>query len=311
MNCQTKLRINHLTAVKSVTILESPFVGYLGKRFGLVTVTGIGCLLATIGIGACFLAEDIVTVILLWGIIYGLGFGMGTNLLPQILSQHFEEHMDKANGLTLGGGTIGSVLLPIIVDRLIVEYGTSGMFLILSGIILNGVPAALLLRKLDDKRVKSKKNAKGLTIANLEPNIETSGRPNRMSSEHFKISELQIATISLTNILEEDEKIESTYNEEPKYNKVFSTFSNENKKESEVQFTYIKAATENRNINLHNTVFSVQSESNLKENSALSSKSSYSKSSKCRSSSSPNQECASSNSLLVFLDITYIIILIT
>ncbi|GFR16140.1 uncharacterized protein TNCT_533021 [Trichonephila clavata] len=311
----------------AVRNISSPFVGYLGKKFGLVIVTGIGCLLATIGIGACFFAENIVGVIFFWGIIYGLGFGMGTGLLPQILRQHFEEHIDKANGLTLGGGSIGSFILPIIVDRLIVEYGTSGMFLIISAIVLNSVPAALLLKKLDNTGLKCK-NTNGLlqgiisgnheiskcikkdhmhdrkTITNLEQKIEISGSPNRMSSESLKISELQNAPIFPNNILEENDKIKIPYNEESKNARALT-------KEAEIQFENIKTVTKNRNINLPVTLLNVQSESNLKENSELSNRSLCSKYLKWRSSSTPNKECASFNSFLVFLDVTYILILLT
>ncbi|GFS30811.1 uncharacterized protein TNIN_239311 [Trichonephila inaurata madagascariensis] len=52
--------------------VSGPLIGYLGNRFGLITVTVLGCLLSTVGVGACFFAENIVAVILLWGIIYGI-----------------------------------------------------------------------------------------------------------------------------------------------------------------------------------------------------------------------------------------------
>ncbi|GFU31260.1 uncharacterized protein TNCV_8381 [Trichonephila clavipes] len=313
--------------------ISSPLVGYLGKRLGPATVTVIGCLLATIGIGACYFAEDIVAVTFFWGIIYGLGIGMGLSLLPQILNRHFQEHVDKANGFTFGGGSIGSIILPIIVDKLNVEYGTSGMFLILSGIILNSVPAALLLRKLDDPGVKSMKNADGLLhkticknheiskckkkddlrerkhLTNREMNAKTECK-NRMPYEIFQLSELENKD-SYTDIQQEDSEIESTYNEELKCLKSHNAFSNENKKETEIQVTDIKTAIEDGNTNLPVILLNVQSES-VKENSEHSYKNLYSKTSQYRpSSSSPNKDCASSNSFLVFLDVSYILILLT
>ncbi|GFY57328.1 uncharacterized protein TNIN_319651 [Trichonephila inaurata madagascariensis] len=313
--------------------ISSPFVGYLGKRLGPATVTGIGCLLATIGIGACYFAEDIVTVTFLWGIIYGLGVGMGIGLLPQILNQHFQEHVDKANGLTFGGGSIGSFILPILVDKLIVEYGTSGMFLILSGIILNSVPAALLLRKLGDPSLKSMKNADGLlheticenheiskctkkddlherkTFTNREMNAKTFECQNRMPCEIFQLSELENKG-SYTDIQQEDSEIECTYNEELICLKSRNAFSNDSKKESEVQVIDNKTATEDKDTNLPVTPLNVQSKS-LKENFEYSYKNLYSKSSQCIPSSNlPNTDSASSNSFLVFLDVSYILILL-
>ncbi|GBL99035.1 hypothetical protein AVEN_227540-1 [Araneus ventricosus] len=48
-----------------------PLVGFSVKLFGLRAVTISGCLFSAIGIGSCFFAEDIVTVTILWGVVYG------------------------------------------------------------------------------------------------------------------------------------------------------------------------------------------------------------------------------------------------
>lgn len=77
----------------------------------------------------------------------GIGFGMGTALTPSILHVHFKENFNRMFGITVSSGCIGALVLPVIADILLKYYGTSGALLILSGIILQCVPAAMLISK--------------------------------------------------------------------------------------------------------------------------------------------------------------------
>ncbi|XP_071043046.1 uncharacterized protein [Parasteatoda tepidariorum] len=51
--------------------LTGPFIGYLGQVIGLRATTTLGCALSSFGIGMCFFADDITTVIISLGFIYG------------------------------------------------------------------------------------------------------------------------------------------------------------------------------------------------------------------------------------------------
>ncbi|KAF8771222.1 monocarboxylate transporter 9-like [Argiope bruennichi] len=126
--------------------VSGPFVGFLGRKVGLERVTIFGCVLASLGMAACFLAEDIITVTVLWGGVFGLGFGMGSVLIPVVLNQHFDKHLSNANGIAFGGECVAGFILPILVKILLNAFGTSGLFLILSGLMLHSVPAAMLLK---------------------------------------------------------------------------------------------------------------------------------------------------------------------
>ncbi|GBL99045.1 hypothetical protein AVEN_227549-1 [Araneus ventricosus] len=123
-----------------------PLVGFAVKIFGLRAVTISGCLFSAFGIAGCFFAEDIVTITILWGVVYGIGFGFGTLSIPHYLSLHFSKHLDKANGIALAGDTTGYFLLSLIVEHSLVTYGLSGTFLIISGMVLHSVPAAFLMK---------------------------------------------------------------------------------------------------------------------------------------------------------------------
>ncbi|GFQ70431.1 uncharacterized protein TNCT_709511 [Trichonephila clavata] len=124
---------------------SGPIVGYLGKRFNPKIITVSGTLLSSISVFGCFFAEDITTITVLWGIGFGFGYGLATLLIPQVLSYHFSRHMHKSTGLTFSSECVMFFLLSPVLEALLKTYDLSGAFLILSGIILHTVLAAMLL----------------------------------------------------------------------------------------------------------------------------------------------------------------------
>ncbi|GBL99034.1 hypothetical protein AVEN_227539-1 [Araneus ventricosus] len=123
-----------------------PLVGILVKKFGIRAVAISGCLLSSFAVGGCFFAEDIVTVAILWGVLYAIGFGLGTLSVPHYLSLHFSKHLDKANGFAYAGDSVGYFLLSFITEHSLVMYGLSGTFLIISCMMLHSVAAAFLIK---------------------------------------------------------------------------------------------------------------------------------------------------------------------
>ncbi|GFY44152.1 monocarboxylate transporter 12-B [Trichonephila inaurata madagascariensis] len=157
-----------------------PLVGYLGHRLGVRPVTTLGCFLAAIGVGTCFFAEHIGTITVLWGTLFGLGFGLGNILLPVKINQYFDKYRATASGISFSGACLGSFILPPIVEILMGFYGLSGTFLILAGLVLNCVPAALLLRK-PDFIIQSSKRPKEESVA--EKQSITSGKKVKLYTD--------------------------------------------------------------------------------------------------------------------------------
>ncbi|XP_055953688.1 monocarboxylate transporter 2-like isoform X1 [Argiope bruennichi] len=124
-----------------------PVIGFLGSIFGLKKIILFGSFLSSAAIGACFFAEDMVTITILWGVAFGFSFGLGVSFLPQVLSMHFSKHLDKSIGIIVGGECIVSFFLTLLTDYSLKSYGLSGTFLILSCVVLHSVPAAMLIRK--------------------------------------------------------------------------------------------------------------------------------------------------------------------
>ncbi|XP_015919577.2 monocarboxylate transporter 7-like isoform X1 [Parasteatoda tepidariorum] len=126
--------------------LSGPVVGYLEQIFGMRKIIVMGCAVATVSIGSCFFAEDILTVTIWWGIVLGLSFGCAHHMLPSILNSYFPGRESTANGISLSGACIGAIVLPIIMEMCIHNYGLSGSFLVLSAIISHTIPASLLIK---------------------------------------------------------------------------------------------------------------------------------------------------------------------
>lgn len=78
-------------------------------------------------------------------VIAGIGYALACTLLPQILKQHFTEHISTAVGITFIGGSIGGFASIPVFTKLLDTYGVSGTLLITSGIMLHGLPVAMLL----------------------------------------------------------------------------------------------------------------------------------------------------------------------
>ncbi|XP_015929910.1 monocarboxylate transporter 12 [Parasteatoda tepidariorum] len=134
--------------------VSGPFAGFFSGILGLQGVTLCGCLFSTIGIGACFFAENIQTIDVFLGVIAGIGFGWSTALIPEILNQHFEKHRTKAYGVFMAGSGLGAFIGPPVLEVIIKKYSMSGTYLIMSGIVFNSVAAALLLRKPEFRKNK-------------------------------------------------------------------------------------------------------------------------------------------------------------
>lgn len=71
---------------------------------------------------------------------------LAATLIPQVLKQHFNKDIASANGIVHAGAYMGTFAFIPIFSYLINTYGISGALLITSGIMLNCIPIAMLLK---------------------------------------------------------------------------------------------------------------------------------------------------------------------
>ncbi|KAG8200451.1 hypothetical protein JTE90_000533 [Oedothorax gibbosus] len=170
--------------VYTLSNVSGPFQGFLGKKIGLRCATALGCFLSAVSIAACFLVEDIIQFTISWGIGFGLGYGLAHMLIPNILQLYFTKTFNLMQGIFHAAGGIGCFMLPAFAEYILETYGTSGAFLIISGLVLNSVPVAMLLRCPERTR-KNKSHAEvkeTSEIYSISRDIKTTGTESVLQS---------------------------------------------------------------------------------------------------------------------------------
>ncbi|CAL1275599.1 unnamed protein product [Larinioides sclopetarius] len=127
--------------------LAGPFVGALGQRFGPRNVTLAGGVLSSVGMLLCALAPNIMWITFLCGGVHGFGVSMASTLGLIMVTQWFMKHKATATGLAFSGSCFGSLILPFFIENMLENFGLFGCFILTGGLILNVLPAALLMKE--------------------------------------------------------------------------------------------------------------------------------------------------------------------
>ncbi|XP_063956708.1 uncharacterized protein LOC129263547 [Lytechinus pictus] len=77
----------------------------------------------------------------------GIGLSMVYIPVNVLLNDHFPENFVLVNTIALLGSTVGSLVVPFIVERALRAYGFSGAMLILGGISMYAIPTSVYLRQ--------------------------------------------------------------------------------------------------------------------------------------------------------------------
>ncbi|GFY46276.1 monocarboxylate transporter 9 [Trichonephila inaurata madagascariensis] len=133
----------------SVRNMSGPVVGILGNRFGIRATVLTGGILAGVGGILCVLSPNVFWITVFWGGVHGLGYGLCNIIHILLINQYFDKYKGAAMGFAFSGDCFGTFAFPVILEVLLENYGLNGTFLILGGIALNVIPAAMLLKTPD------------------------------------------------------------------------------------------------------------------------------------------------------------------
>ncbi|XP_055934864.1 monocarboxylate transporter 12-like [Argiope bruennichi] len=158
--------------------LLGPIVGILGQKYGVRSITMIGGIVASTSAISCFFVNEITWITVLWGGLNGMGNALTVTLPQVIIGQYFDKYRTTASGMAFSGGCLGSFLFPVLLENLIHSFGIEGTFLIIGGIIMHTIPAAMILTK--PSWLKSKKQAK---------DIENADKPKFVISTESSVSD--------------------------------------------------------------------------------------------------------------------------
>ncbi|XP_054924056.1 monocarboxylate transporter 12-like isoform X1 [Dermacentor andersoni] len=128
------------------TVMGGPIVGYLCQRFSCRAVLLVCSSLAGIGASLCFLAKSLLFITISFGFVHGgalCGLFVSCNVL---VAQHFEKRRATATSLVFTVFGINSVVISPLLEFFRTTYGVRGAFLLYGAILLNAVPAVIILR---------------------------------------------------------------------------------------------------------------------------------------------------------------------
>ncbi|XP_076455244.1 monocarboxylate transporter 14-like [Babylonia areolata] len=109
-------------AVSGQTIL-GPVAGILSNLLTHRVVIMIGGLTMTLGLVMASFAPDLISLLILFGIICGVGTGLTYSPAVTVISNYFNKYRTVANGVTLGSPGIGVLVTPYLLRWLIESYG--------------------------------------------------------------------------------------------------------------------------------------------------------------------------------------------
>ncbi|KAL3210544.1 hypothetical protein MRX96_037019 [Rhipicephalus microplus] len=125
--------------------LTGPIAGVLARYIPIWKLSMVGCLGASLAVGACFFAPSMLFLDIFIGFIHGTSVGL-LSLFSIVVNQHFVKYRAVASGIANAGFTVGGFVFPPVVQAVEEKYGIHGTLLIVGAIILNSVVGALLQR---------------------------------------------------------------------------------------------------------------------------------------------------------------------
>ncbi|XP_065165144.1 monocarboxylate transporter 9 [Atheta coriaria] len=132
-----------------------PVSSILSLKYSYRTVTILGGTCAALGMILSYFANSVTFLYLSYGVLVGTGAGLSFPPTVYIVTSYFVRYRGLANGLCISGSAIGSIILPPLLRVLLEIYDYRGAVLLMGGITLNVLAAALLYHPVEDhmKRV--------------------------------------------------------------------------------------------------------------------------------------------------------------
>ncbi|XP_035208760.1 monocarboxylate transporter 9-like [Stegodyphus dumicola] len=184
---------------QSASNLFGPLAAILGQKYNIRSVVLAGGLIGSISAVSCFYKTDITWITISWGLVFGISTALTTHANQVFTDLHFKKHQTTAVGLAYSGGCVGAFFFPVLIEMLIKFYNLPGTFLIIGAIILNVIPASILLKEptwmskhilkqKSSKQSAKRKKSKAHSDENKNPGINALTNPQSKSFT-VKVSE--------------------------------------------------------------------------------------------------------------------------
>ncbi|XP_072022402.1 monocarboxylate transporter 2-like [Amphiura filiformis] len=137
--------------------LLGPVAGALTRSYGARRMVISGGFIAATGLASASLSTSPVHLCLA---LTCSGLGHGLSVLPSVepIVYHFPEGFALANGIALGGASVGMMVLPPVLEKFVELYGWRGTLLLLGALDLHIVFAGALMRMPQEHQSTVSKN---------------------------------------------------------------------------------------------------------------------------------------------------------
>lgn len=140
--------------------------GLLLKHFGYRKIALLAGILVAVGVTSTAFADSFVYFIISYGLVTckiffsyyrmlhtnklfsALGFSLIMAAFSLALNSYFRNKRGIATGFAMTATGVGPIIMPLFINLLLDYYGTTGCMLILGGMSLNAIAAAMLLQPL-------------------------------------------------------------------------------------------------------------------------------------------------------------------
>lgn len=136
-----------LSLIASVMHLSGPLFSCLIQYLSIRKLVIFGSFLSSLGCILCYFNSYFISLIIFLGVINGLGNGLIYTFNPVIINMHFKKYRTTAMGIFRGGSSVGSFVLPPLMEFFISNYGLKGCFLLMGGVLLQGLAAGCFYRQ--------------------------------------------------------------------------------------------------------------------------------------------------------------------
>ncbi|XP_052086159.1 monocarboxylate transporter 5-like isoform X2 [Mytilus californianus] len=161
--------LSGMLAAQTLTVsLSSLFVLNIGsKLLGNRKLIIIGGFISFSGYLLSAFSPNIGVLVLSQSVLYGVGCACTTGPVFVVLNYYFEKHLGFANSFAYVGGSVGSLAWPVIIRKLLDNYGLQGALLVVSGLILNNIIVGALMRPFLSEPVVEKQDADSESEADI------------------------------------------------------------------------------------------------------------------------------------------------
>ncbi|XP_066266936.1 monocarboxylate transporter 13-like [Branchiostoma lanceolatum] len=136
-----------ISSVFVATLLMcSPIASALSNLTSCRAVVMAGSVIAAVGLGVSFFAQNIVHLIITIGLITGFGMSLMYSPSLAMIGKYFHKRHATANGIAISGTGVSMFVLSPLFQFLIDEFRWNGALLIFAGMALNGCVTGALLR---------------------------------------------------------------------------------------------------------------------------------------------------------------------